>query len=204
MTVSLVTASLGILLGFATVALPQLKLNDSESSWFASIDLFCLMVFAPLGGAFSGWLGRKRTLMIFSPLAGLGWILIAESKTLSILFTGRFLSSVALASMLASPNVYIAETAHPDIRATLASLPGFADSIGISSIWILGHFVSWRTIAYFAVLPFGLLFPICFILPETPYWLMENGQVDAAKKALQFFRRNPNQKGVPISFLLGF
>ena len=100
----MVTASLGILLGFATVALPQLKLNENESSWFASIDLFCLMVFAPLGGALSGWLGRKKTLMIFSPIAALGWILIAESKTISILFWGRFLSSVALASMLASPS----------------------------------------------------------------------------------------------------
>ena len=184
----MVTASLGILLGFATVALPQLKLNEDESSWFASIDLFCLMVFAPLGGALSGWLGRKKILMIFSPVAALGWLLIAQSKTITILFVGRFLSSVALASMLASPNVYISETAHPDIRATLASLPGFADSIGISSIWILGHFVSWRTIAYFAILPFCLLFPTFCFLPETPYWLVENGLEEPAQKSLQFFR----------------
>ena len=88
-------------------------------------------------------------------------------------------------------DVYISETAHPDIRATLASLPGFADSIGISSIWILGHFVSWRIIAYFAVLPFCLLFPIFFFLPETPYWLVENGLEKPAQKSLQFFRSSP-------------
>ena len=87
-------------------------------------------------------------------------------------------------------DVYISETAHPDIRATLASLPGFADSLGISSIWILGHFTSYRMVAWFAVVPFILLIPIFCYLPETPYWLIEKGYNEQAEKALQFFRSN--------------
>ena len=92
------------MLGYATIALPQLDLDENEGSWFASMDFFCCMVVAPLGGSLSDWLGRKKTIMLFSPVAALGWIFIAISNSTSILFVGRFLSSVALAAMLASPS----------------------------------------------------------------------------------------------------
>ena len=80
------------------------ELNENEGSWFASLDLFCLMVFAPLGGALSGFIGRKKTMIFFSPIASIGWILIAISKSNMVLFLGRFLSSIALALMLSSPS----------------------------------------------------------------------------------------------------
>ena len=69
-------------------------------------------------------------------------------------------------------DVYIAETVHPDIRATLASVPGFAMSAGLSVIWILRYFWSSRIVAYIAAVPPSLcLIMFCF-LPETPYWLI--------------------------------
>ena len=69
-------------------------------------------------------------------------------------------------------DVYIAETVHPDIRASLASLPGFAMSSGLSVIWILRYFWSSRIIAYISAVPLCLcLIMFCF-LPETPYWLI--------------------------------
>ena len=67
MTVNLLTVSYGNMIGFVTVALPNLHLNSNEGSWFASIDLFSIMIFAPLGGVLSDWLGRKKTMILFSP-----------------------------------------------------------------------------------------------------------------------------------------
>ena len=84
--------------------------------------------------------------------------------------------------------MYIAETVHPDIRASLASLPGFALSAGLSVIWILGYFWSSRIMAYIAAIPPSLcLIMFCF-LPETPYWFIEHEQETEATKSLQFFR----------------
>ena len=34
---------------FAAIALPYIDLNESGKSWFASIDLFCVTMFAPIG-----------------------------------------------------------------------------------------------------------------------------------------------------------
>ena len=90
-------------------------------------------------------------------------------------------------------DVYIAETVHPDVRASLTSLPGFSFSAGLSIIWILGYFWSYVAIAYVATIPSAiLLIAICFF-PETPHWLIEHEQKDAAVKSLKFFRQ-PNDE----------
>ena len=86
--------------------------------------------------------------------------------------------------------MYIAETVHPDVRASLTSLPGFAFSAGLSIIWILGYFWSYVAIAYVATIPSILLLVSFCFLPETPYWLIENGQEDEAIKSLTFFRQS--------------
>ena len=110
LTASLVNASVGILIGYAAIALPELKLNKIQASWFASLDMFSCMVFAPIGGLLSGWLGRKKIMMAFSPLAVIGWVLIANQNSELMLFSGRLLSSIAIASMMASPSKFLYST----------------------------------------------------------------------------------------------
>ena len=105
LTASLVNASVGILGGYAAIALPELNLNKIQASWFASMDLFLCMIFAPIGGLLSGWLGRKKIMVAFSPVAVIGWVLIANQTSEWMLFSGRFLSSIAIASMMASSSM---------------------------------------------------------------------------------------------------
>jgi facilitated trehalose transporter len=54
--------------------------------------------------------------------------------------------------------------------------------------WGLGYFLNWRISAYTLVIPPILLTFFAFILPETPYWLIEKGKIEEAKKSLQFVR----------------
>ena len=140
LTVSMVTILDGILRGFATIALPNLELNDNEGSWFAALAFTCGIIFTPFGGLIAGTLGRKKTLMMFSPMVSIGWLLIASSNSKIMLFLGRILTSIATYSMLATPNAYISETVHPDARATLASIPGFAMSVGYQAFGFLDTF----------------------------------------------------------------
>ena len=103
---NLQNVAIGIMIGFVTISLPNLgELNSNEASWFASIDLFSIMIFAPLGGTLSNWLGRKKTMIILSPIASFGWILLADSSSKYLLFAGRSLSSIAQSLMLASQSM---------------------------------------------------------------------------------------------------
>ena len=83
---------------------------------------------------------------------------------------------------------YISETVHPNIRASIVTLPGFMNTLGILLVWSLGYFLSWRTTAYFLAISPILLAIIMIPFPETPYWLVGQNRIEAGKKSLQFFR----------------
>ena len=92
--------------------------------------------------------------------------------------------------MLYSPSetTYISETAHPKIRGSLVTIRSFVLAIGLLTTWTLGYFLSWRMTAYILTIPPIILIMLLFLLPETPYWLIEHNNIKAARQSLQFFR----------------
>ena len=68
------------------------------------------------------------------------------------------------------------------------NLPSFLGCLGMLTAWGLGYFLNWRVTAYVLVIPPILLTLFAFILPETPYWLIEKRKIEEAKKSLQFIR----------------
>ena len=78
--------------------------------------------------------------------------------------------------------IYISETVHPMIRGTLLVVPNLFFCVGTLFIWVISYFYSWRTTAYFATIPPALLCICMIFLPETPYWLIENNNIEAARE----------------------
>ena len=72
----------------------------------------------------------------------------------------------------------------------MASLPGFALSVGLSMLWVLNYVLEWRILAYLAIIPGSLLFLMVFYLPETPFWLVEQNEIDQAWESLKFYRNS--------------
>ena len=52
--------------------------------------------FAPLGGILAGWIGRRKTIFLTSPIVAIGYLVIALSENKIMLFIGRFVSTGAL------------------------------------------------------------------------------------------------------------
>ena len=50
------------------------------------------------------------------------------------------------------------------------------------------HSSSWRMVALSGIAPCCIVMLTMAVLPETPYWLIENNQYEEAKKSLAFFR----------------
>jgi MFS family permease len=68
------------------------------------------------------------------------------------------------------------------------ALPAFMIAFGQLLVWVLSYFLPWRSTAYLLIIPSILLTLFILLLPETPYWLIEqNNEIDA-KKSLKFFR----------------
>ena len=93
--------NMGAMFGFTTTALPKWKnetdievnLDDNEGSLFASLFWMLGVICAPIGGISSGWLGRRKMVIIAAPLNACGWIIIALAKNKIMLYIGGIIIS---------------------------------------------------------------------------------------------------------------
>ena len=92
---------MGALRGYTTVALPQwknetnvdLRLDENESSLYASLFSIIGIICSPIGGILSGWLGRRKVVMIASPLGICGWLIIGFAQNKIMLYIGKIICS---------------------------------------------------------------------------------------------------------------
>ena len=92
---------MGTLVGYATIAIPQWKnetnvevrLDDNEGSLFASLFWMVGIICSPIGGFLSGWLGRRKIVMITAPLVACGWLIIGFSQNKMIIYIGRVINT---------------------------------------------------------------------------------------------------------------
>lgn len=88
--------------------------------------------------------------------------------------------------------IYQAELVHPDIRGLVTGLQQFMLGIGgVCGSWIsYGTYVSfsdnrqWRIPLGIQVVPAGLLSALIFLFPESPRWLISQGQVERGLQTL--------------------
>ena len=117
--------------------------------------------------------------------------MVALSHHIWVIFLSRIISGVIFGVFQANGKVYNAEIAHPDFRGSLGAIIGNMASLGSVYMYLTGYLVhSWRTVAWLQLLPvciFGL--SVCFI-PDSPYWLVERGRVDDARRSLIRLRGN--------------
>ena len=86
--------------GYTTIALPQwknetnveLRFDDNESSLYASSIFMIGIICSPIGGILSGWLGRRRFVLIATPLVICGWLITGFAQNKIMLFVGRLIS----------------------------------------------------------------------------------------------------------------
>ena len=94
------TFNLGALLGYTTIALPQwknetnieLRFDDNESSLYASSIFLIGIICSPIGGILSGWLGRRKLVLVATPLVICGWLITGFAQNKIMLFVGRIIS----------------------------------------------------------------------------------------------------------------
>ena len=93
--------NMGAMFGFTTTALPKWKnetdievnLDDNEGSLFASLYWMLGVICAPIGGMLSGWLGRRKMVIIAAPLVACGWLIIAMAENKIMLYSGGVIIS---------------------------------------------------------------------------------------------------------------
>lgn len=200
-TVTLITMSAaisGLLFGYDTAvvngALVFLRAQFRLTAFATEMAASSLLWGCVLGAAVAGYLcdryGRRRVLLLSGALfvvSALGAALpIAAWQFLLARLTGGV--AIGCASLVAP--LYIAEIAPAGIRGRLISVNQLAIVIGILAAYVSNYFVSqlgessWRWMFGLGAVPAVFLCLALLWIPESPRWLVQQGEIAAARSIL--------------------
>ena len=187
---ALVAALAGFLFGFDTVVISGAEktiqalwqLNDVEHGLAISMALWGTVFGALCGSWPTDKFGRKKTLLAIGFFYFISALWSAFADDPYSFMIARFIGGVGVGiSTIAAP-LYIAEIAPAKYRGRLTAMFQFNIVLGILIAFISNAALSdigensWRWMLGIEALPAVLFFILCFLIPESPRWLVYQKQ----------------------------
>jgi len=211
-SISLVAALGGLLFGYDWVVIGGAKPffekyfqlgSEQLVGWANSCALVGCLIGSLITGALSDKLGRKKLLLGAALLFGVSSILTGWAYTFHAFVLWRIVGGVAIGMASGLSPMYIAEVAPAHLRGRLVAINQLTIVIGILAAQVVNLLIAqkvpagqellrdswncqfaWRWM-FTAVTAPSLLFVIGAIwAPESPRWLIKNGNADRARPIL--------------------
>lgn len=147
------------------------------------------LIFGPM----SDWIGRRKSLLIIAIPIIINWIMIAFGRDMICLLIARLLGGIGGGGIFVVLPMYISEITQDNKRGLFSIFLILTHGIGILLGYIAGAYMSYLSVALVSlILP--IIFAIGFMFfPETPQYLLTRNKTDAARKALEFYRKSTNE-----------
>ena len=223
--VTLVAALGGLLFGYDTAVISgaigflqsHFELTPAMKGWTASSALVGCVIGAWMAGFMSDQFGRKKTLIISAILFLISAIGTAVPKSLVTFIIFRIIGGVGVGAASMTSPMYIAEISPARIRGRMVSLNQFAIISGMLVVYFVNYFIEgagdeawnittgWRWMFGSESIPAVILLISLLFVPESPRWLLENGQRQKAMGILSKVdgSENANREILEIEKMLG-
>jgi MFS transporter, SP family, sugar:H+ symporter len=147
------------------------------------------MVGAALAGPLSDRMGRKRLIMIAGITFTIGALAAAAAPSAWPLVGARFVIGLAVGSAALVVPLYLSEIAPTELRGRVASLNQMMIVVGILAAFIVNAILAssgdWRLMLGLAAVPSVILLLGMFSMPETPRFLVRQGEEGEAREVLE-------------------
>ena len=179
-------------LGVISGVLPFIGKLWALTSWDKGVITASLSVGAIVGALLSSRtneaLGRRRTIMVAAGIVIVGTLAASFSPTFLLLVLSRLVIGLGIGLSSSTVPTYLSELAPAKWRGAMGALNQIFIVLGILiaflvSYW-LGPISAWRWMFAGAIVPAVILLIGLVFLPETPRWLVKNGQEDEARRVL--------------------
>jgi sugar porter (SP) family MFS transporter len=204
---SIIAALGGFLFGFDTVVISGVEktiqalwgLSDTMHGWAVGIAIWGTVIGSLLGAWPTDKFGRKKTLILIGVLYLVSALWSALAQNVHSFMAARFLGGLGVGISTITAPLYISEIAPAKLRGRLAGMFQFNIVFGIlvaffsnALIRNLGGDDAWRWMLGVAALPSLIYMVACFLVPESPRWLIaEKNDLTAGEKILA--QINPEQ-----------
>ncbi len=183
--------------------------SETLSGWANSCALLGCLLGSLVTGGLSDRFGRKRLLLTAALLFAVSSVLTGWATTFSAFVIWRVLGGVAIGMASNLSPMYIAEVAPAQLRGRLVAVNQLTIVIGILAAQIVNWLIAvklqhpgadaaasegarqiwnnaygWRWMFTAVTAPSLLFFVGSLIIPESPRWLVKNGQADRARSIL--------------------
>ncbi|KAE9466308.1 hypothetical protein C3L33_01775, partial [Rhododendron williamsianum] len=167
----------------------KLQTEPTIEGLIVAMSLIGATVITTFSGPVSDSVGRRPMLIISSVLYFLSGLVMLWSPNVYVLLIARLLDGFGIGLAVTLVPVYISETAPPEIRGLLNTLPQFTGCVGmfLSYCMVFGMSLtdspSWRLMLGVLSIPSIVYFGLTvFYLPESPRWLVSKGRMVEAKR----------------------
>lgn len=162
----------------------ELGISSSQFSVFGSILNIGAMIGASISGGAADLLGRKGAMWMSSAICIAGWLMIYLSMGCLSLDFGRFITGFGIGVLSYVVPVYIAEITPTHLRGTLLLVHQISIAMGLLVAYLVGAYVSWRTLALTGMIPCIFMIGGLFFIPESPRWLAMVGYQSESEAAI--------------------
>lgn len=180
----------------------SLESQPTLEGLIVAMSLIGATLITTCSGAIADALGRRPMMIISSALYFISGIVMLWSPNVYVLLLARLLDGFGIGLAVTLVPVYISETAPPEIRGLLNTLPQFTGSGGmfLSYCMVFGMSLmetpNWRLMLGVLSIPSIIYFLLTvFFLPESPRWLVSKGRMLEAKTVLQRLRGREDVAG---------
>ncbi|KAL3516159.1 hypothetical protein ACH5RR_023061 [Cinchona calisaya] len=182
----------GTAVGFSSPAqsgiIVDLGLSLAEYSLFGSIWTIGAMLGAIMSGKIADIFGRRATMGFSELFCLVGWTAISFSKSAWLLDIGRFSTGYGIGILSYVVPIYIAEITPKNLRGAFTAVNQLMICCGVSVMYVIGNFISWRTLALIGTIPCILQLLGLFFIPESPRWLAKIDKWKECENSLQRLR----------------
>ena len=179
--------------------------NEQLSGWANSCALLGCLIGSILSGMLSDRFGRKRLLIASAVLFGVSSVFTGWATVFSAFVAWRILGGVAIGMASNLSPMYIAEVAPAAMRGRLVAINQLTIVIGILAAQLINFRIAqqvpdhstaefiraswngqtgWRWMFVAVAAPSLLFFLGMFFVPESPRWLVKNGDAERARGIL--------------------
>ena len=199
-----------VISGVVNFITPEFDLNEWWVGAVVSAPSFAAILAALTVGPVADYVGRKKVMLTLALLYTISAVASALAPDVITLLVARFIGGLAFGTLMLAP-IYIAELAPARLRGRMVSVNQLNIVVGFSVAYFANYFIfqasesgsdlslalgfdkwAWRWMLGLEATPAALYFFFMLTVPESPRYLVLQGQTEKAREILT--RISPAEK----------
>jgi MFS family permease len=184
----------------------DLETQPAVEGLVVAMSLIGATIITTFSGPVADMVGRRPMLIASSLLYFTGGLIMLWSPNVLVLLLARLVDGFGVGLAVTLVPVYISETAPPEIRGLLNTLPQFTGSFGMFASYCMIFLMTlssspsdpgmWRSILGSLSVPSLAYMALTVLyLPESPRWLVSKGRMKEARTVLEMLRGREDVSG---------